>query len=32
MNRYCFLLRVKPELLDEYRARHLWGARTVPFP
>ena len=22
MNRYCFLLRVKPELLDEYRARH----------
>jgi hypothetical protein len=20
MNRYCFLLRVKPELLDEYRA------------
>lgn len=22
MDRYCFLLRVKPELLDEYRARH----------
>lgn len=22
MNRYCFLARVKPELLDEYRARH----------
>lgn len=22
MNRYCFLLTVRPELLDEYRARH----------
>lgn len=22
MNRYCFLLRVRPELLGEYRARH----------
>ena len=22
MNRYCFLLRVRPELLDEYRERH----------
>ena len=22
MNRYCFLLRVRPELLDEYRDRH----------
>jgi L-rhamnose mutarotase len=22
MNRYCFLLRVRPELLDEYKARH----------
>jgi L-rhamnose mutarotase len=21
-NRYCFLLRVRPELLDEYRERH----------
>jgi len=22
MKRYCFLLQVRPELLDEYRARH----------
>jgi L-rhamnose mutarotase len=22
MHRYCFLLRVRPELLEEYRARH----------
>ena len=22
MRRYCFLLQVRPELLDEYRARH----------
>src|ERR1700680_4436522 len=22
MPRYCFLLKVRPELLDEYRARH----------
>lgn len=22
MTRYCFLLQVRPELLDEYRARH----------
>lgn len=22
MNRYCFLLQVKPELLGEYKARH----------
>ncbi|MFC1412690.1 L-rhamnose mutarotase [Streptacidiphilus sp. N1-12] len=22
MNRYCFLLRVRPELLDQYRERH----------
>lgn len=22
MNRYCFLLQVRPELLDEYRERH----------
>jgi L-rhamnose mutarotase len=22
MNRYCFLLQVRPELLDEYRDRH----------
>jgi L-rhamnose mutarotase len=27
MNRYCFLLRVRPDLLDEYRERH---ARVWP--
>ena len=39
MQRVCFLLRVKPERLDDYRARHRavwevnarWQAEMAPF-